>query len=676
MERNIIAEADEILSPNSKKSGEESSNYYYTEEQLWARTTMENFCLLIPVQVQLSRTLLQLKQDVFVQAKKLPLYNRLRDISNYIFSTIGVDGVHVELYDEQKLISKKEMAQNISTAMGVSLTEIEKNATEESQLFRLKLFEACRDAAEERAATSSADLGSEAREIHEEDLDYILNKDDPEDSEARATEKLKRKIQFSDAYLEVWFRESKTKDNEECMHCIKIRDVLEKTPSDILSLVIRELRTQKGIKIEQQPTDFILQIAGKTVFVIKDVFMTQFEYIRSCFENYRIPKLIIRNKAEVFEDYPEPPTIFEPAYVRKEKHNQIRIHSASQISMLDISEKIFVRVAVAVGVHVLDVKDLAAVSPNNPRWQDGLLEFDIYLKDLPECAQVSFSLISIRKRKSKVHMVPVGWMNLRLFDWRHQLIQGKKSIYLWAFPRDFQDTSLVNLAGTHGSNLNENLASRLELEFPEYEEVVKYPEPATIEKFINIVQERVSRADKSRINDTAKLLPGNPDLDRILLLRRCLDPAKLTKDDQQFIWSMRHKIKELFPQMLVVLADCALIWKGRDTIYEFYGLIRDWPALRVDTAIELLDGRYVDGALRALAVEHLDEALNDDQLQLYLLVLIQAVRFEPYADSPLAIMLIKRSLMNFKVGHTIFGCFELSWLIFLWIQKCRFHNCM
>ena len=77
--------------------------------------------------------------------------------------------------------------------------------------------------------------------------------------------------------------------------------------------------------------------------------------------------------------------------------------------------------------------------------------------------------------------------------------------------------------------------------------------------------------------------------------------------------------------MLPVLADCSLIWCDRETTSEFYHLLLEWPQLQVDTAIELLDGRYVDGRLRALAVQHIDAALDDDQLQLYLLILVQVM---------------------------------------------------
>lgn len=98
------------------------------------------------------------------------------------------------------------------------------------------------------------------------------------------------------------------------------------TVEGVINAALRELRTLYGQEITQQPSDLILQIAGRRVFVTRrGVPLTQFnvkfkmnkkinfkfKYIRSCFENYRIPRLIIRQKKLIFNDYPPPPKIFE-----------------------------------------------------------------------------------------------------------------------------------------------------------------------------------------------------------------------------------------------------------------------------------------------------------------------------------------------------------------------------
>lgn len=86
---------------------------------------------------------------------------------------------------------------------------------------------------------------------------------------------------------------------------------------------------------------------------------------------------------------------------------------------------------------------------------------------------------------------------------------------------------------------------------------------------------------------------------------------------------MRYKICHLFSQAIVVLADCACIWREREKTCEFYAMLNEWPELRVETAIELLDGRYVDSRIRELAVKNLERALNNEELRLHLLALIQ-----------------------------------------------------
>lgn len=77
-------------------------------------------------------------------------------------------------------------------------------------------------------------------------------------------------------------------------------------------------------------------------------------------------------------------------------------------------------------------------------------------------------------------------------------------------------------------------------------------------------------------------LPFQPDsviFKRILQLRNVLDGSKLSPEDQNFVWSARFKIQELFPQMVLILADNPLVYRQRETLCEFYALLNDWPQL-------------------------------------------------------------------------------------------------
>ena len=107
----------------------------------------------------------------------------------------------------------------------------------------------------------------------------------------------------------------------------------------------------------------------------------------------------------------------------------------------------------------------------------------------------------------------------------------------------------------------------------------------------------------------------------------------------------------------------------------------------IQVALNLLDSDFHDENIRAFAVEVLEMKLLDEDLEDYILqltqvrdnnawevdckntiiivysnyknyheyyVCMQALKFEPYHDSPLARFLLKKALNNKKIGHFFF----------------------
>lgn len=112
---------------------------------------------------------------------------------------------------------------------------------------------------------------------------------------------------------------------------------------------------------------------------------------------------------------------------------------------------------------------------------------------------------------------------------------------------------------------------------------------------------------------------------RVLRLKAALDGSRLPEEDQIFLWNARFKLRELFPQLVIVLADCSIIYKTRETLCEFYMLLKNWPQINVDTAVEMLDTRFRDCYVREFAVRRLDQGTDNDQIRLYLLPLVQVI---------------------------------------------------
>lgn len=93
---------------------------------------------------------------------------------------------------------------------------------------------------------------------------------------------------------------------EQFKHCVHIRNALEMTSEDVVQVALRELLVQHGVCVAHQSSDFILQIAGRRVFITRrDVFLTQFE-VSIVFYLYKIGDFSVHSL--VFRELPHPPT--------------------------------------------------------------------------------------------------------------------------------------------------------------------------------------------------------------------------------------------------------------------------------------------------------------------------------------------------------------------------------
>lgn len=61
--------------------------------------------------------------------------------------------------------------------------------------------------------------------------------------------------------------------------------------------------------------------------------------------------------------------------------------------------------------------------------------------------------------------------------------------------------------------------------------------------------------------------------------------------------------------------------------FQLYELLRRWPIIPCEVALELLDCSYTDLVVREYAVKCLDQRLKDDKLAQYLLQLVQVSAF-------------------------------------------------
>ena len=104
----------------------------------------------------------------------------------------------------------------------------------------------------------------------------------------------------------------------------------------------------------------------------------------------------------------------------------------------------------------------------------------------------------------------------------------------------------------------------------------------------------------------------------------------------------------------------AIDWSNPGAVREAHSLLADWGTLEPKDALELLDARYADERVRMYAVQCLD-AMSDEELELYMLQLVQVLKYEQFHDSALARFLMVRSLQCPNViGHLFFWYLKVN----------------
>ncbi|PUZ50956.1 hypothetical protein GQ55_6G120000 [Panicum hallii var. hallii] len=90
-------------------------------------------------------------------------------------------------------------------------------------------------------------------------------------------------------------------------------------------------------------------------------------------------------------------------------------------------------------------------------------------------------------------------------------------------------------------------------------------------------------------------------------------------------------------------------WNDTKEAKQAVELIEEWETIDVADALELLSPEFETEEIRAYAVRILERA-DDEELQYYLLQLVQALRFERSDMSRLELFLIERGILSLILG--------------------------
>lgn len=590
-----------------------------------------------------------------------------------------------------------ELMEDISHCLGYPLFKLEESLDEELRQFRASLWSRTKKTCLTRG------LEGTSHYAFPEEQYLCVAEQCPKD--------LDSKVKAAKLNYQLFWRKRKAEIAGACDKMLKVQVEFDCdfTPYTLLLKFLHEIRRLSVFDPEDpQDEGWILQLAGRTTYVTNpDVKLTSYDGVRSELESYRCPGFVVRRQSIVLKDYARPKPLYEPHYVRaherklaldvlsvsidstrKPEAKQVKnsdmvltdfrpTASLRQVSLWDLDANLMIRpvsvngfdyppdietyvrmeFTVYVGTLTLASKSTTKVNSAHSKWNKDMYTFDLYMKDMPPSAVLSIRVF-YGKVKLNSEETEFGWVNMSLTDWRDELRQGQFEFNLWA-PEPSANRSRI---GENGAKIGTNAAVTIEIS--SYGGRVRMPSQG---QYTYLVEHRSSWTETVNImGDDYEACIKDPGYKKLQTLVKKHEAGNvLNEEEQRHIWTWRRYIQKQEPDLLIILSELRFVWTDRENFSELYVMLERWKPPSVAAALTLLGKRCTDRVIRKFAVEKLNDQLSPVTFHLFILPLIQALKYEPRAQSEVGMMLLTRALSDYRIGHRLF------WLLRAEIARLR-----
>ncbi|XP_050432835.1 phosphatidylinositol 4,5-bisphosphate 3-kinase catalytic subunit delta isoform [Adelges cooleyi] len=654
-------------------------------------SVVEVTCLMpnsvsIPLTVSKSTSLHELKEELWEEAVKYPLHGMLHDSSSYSIIYVNAMAQRVTLVDENKRLCdvqpflavlsiverQEDKADNvlnaqISNLIGKGLMEFDSLKSSEVNQFRGKM--------KALADQMQADRRRQSW------LERLLYQFAPRLAASTLSSNVlpatvTRRLRDDNFSVVVKF------DNTETTFTFNVG--LTTTPDQLMMQIINK-RAMTLKTRNEKCSDFTLKVCGREEYIVGPHPLIDFAYVQDSLSQDLNPILVAASKYNV--PVPEEVCVDQTDMTEQNKTRTtltLRKKTKHKLSF-DIEEKFKFKVnyisklncdvtrTVEVGIEAAlfhggkalceCVRTSEKVVNNGDCTWDEELVFDMTVADIPRMARLCLVVYEVSKTskglrtrrikesKQEMFVTPMDWVNTTVYDFKNQLKSGSITLYMWTYADDMQNEDLLHPLGTVVSNPNIEQTTALTITFHSYQP----PDHMVVYPGLEKLQEYAEKKGKDDFNDQAS---GDSQslktyLDQIKTMAERGEPLdEMHEQDRKKLWRHRYHILQSVPGLLAKLLDC-VEWGIRWEVAEATTLVSKWPLLGPQQALELLDYAYADQVVRSFAVKCLQK-LSDEDLSLFLLQLVQALKHESYLCCDLVEFLLTRALQNQKIGHYLF----------------------
>ncbi|KAF0883814.1 P3C2G kinase, partial [Crocuta crocuta] len=255
-------------------------------------------------------------------------------------------------------------------------------------------------------------------------------------------------------------------------------------------------------------------------------------------------------------------------------------------------------------------------------WNE-MINFPLEIKSLPKESMLTIRLFGISCATNNANLL--AWTCLPLFP-------KDKSIFgSMLFSMTLQNEPPIEMIAPGVWDISQPSPVTLQIDFPGTEwEYMKLD----------------SEENRSNLEE-----PPKECLKHIARLSQKQSPLLLSEEKRRYLWFYRFYCNNENCSLPLVLGS-APGWDER-TVSEMHTILRRWTFSCPLEALGLLTSSFPDQEIRTVAVQQLDNLLNDELLE-YLPQLVQAVKFEWNLESPLVQLLLHRSLQSTQIAHRLY----------------------
>lgn len=608
-------------------------------------------------------TLRELRAPLWEKAVELPAANLLRNSDAYVFIGVTVDAAEVQFDDSSHIgdlqliypaieVSEpkrdsRRLSALVAEAMGMRSQHLDSLRDDELQSFRQDIRQMCYHPAMTREKWTQ-----EERALFHYPPILDINPDLP----------MNTVKQFKNCNYTIKIRVWNNENGQ--MNSCDIQVDPTCLPSEVILTAVSKNCRQRSLSnsmtsrfIDKSTAKYVLNVRGKEEYMLKECCIHMYKYIRDCIGQNTVPELTLVSRDALFKMLPDNSCVA----VLAESQRARSPDKESFKSSWELPNDKYIIKIVNLPVRKTDHPNLSVwfiqaqlfhgMTPLSPAFSTldygykQELDFDILIQNIPRCARLCFTICASSKYgKGDNTQIGVYWANMQVFNHTGELVVGDQTLGVWRFC-DGQSPTIYP-QGTPGGNTDPNAqVLRFTVVRPQSckTNTIKFPTKEEIDETIRR-EEQFSEYSHEPVSFEK--------LDKIM----AIDPIReLTTEYQKFLWQNRWLAMVYSPNILPRVLQC-VNWKDRSAVFELYTMLRKWPRddLSLSTVLQLLNCQYPDTRVRSLAVYCLDKQITDQLLELFLLQLVQALKFESYMHNELCRYLLYKALLNKTIGHTFF----------------------